>query len=142
MAFFDEFRKFIRRGNVIDLAVGIIIGAAFGKLVNSLVEDLIMPPIGAVIGNVDFSALAIRLTDGPHPAVIRYGAFLQTLITFLIVAFCVFLVVKGFNKLQEAAERRGLLEPDKPPPPEAPPTEKLLAEIRDLLKESRVQPKA
>jgi large conductance mechanosensitive channel len=142
MAFFDEFRKFIRRGNVIDLAVGIIIGAAFGKLVNSLVEDIIMPPIGALIGNVDFSALAIRLTSGEHPATIKYGSFLQTLITFIIIAFCVFLVVKGFNKLQEAAERRGLLAPDKPPPPEAPPTEKLLAEIRDLLKESRTQPKA
>jgi len=142
MAFFDEFRKFIRRGNVIDLAVGIIIGAAFGKFVNSLVEDIIMPPIGAVIGNVDFSALAIRLTSGEHPAVIKYGSFLQTLITFIIVAFCVFLVVRGVNKLQEAAERHGLLHPDQPPPPETPPTERLLAEIRDLLKEGRIQPNA
>ena len=137
MRFIDEFKKFIRRGNVIDLAVGVIIGAAFGKLVSSLVEDILMPPIGAMIGNVDFSGLVIRLSDGPPPAVIKYGLFLQTLIQFFIIALCVFLVVKGINRLEEAAERHGLVEPDAPAAPQPTPTEKLLTEIRDELRKRK-----
>jgi large conductance mechanosensitive channel len=127
-----EFREFIARGNVVDLAVGVIIGGAFGSIVKSLVDQVIMPPIGLITGGIDFSNLKIVL----KPAVgktaevaIAYGAFINTVITFLIIAFVIFLVVKAANSLrrQEAAE------PD--PAPAAPtPTEALLTEIRDLLK--------
>lgn len=95
--FFNEFKTFAMRGNVMDMAVGIIIGAAFGKIVNSLVEDVIMPPIGWALGKVDFSDLAIELTEG---VTIKYGAFLNTVISFLIVAFAVFILIKGINTLQ------------------------------------------
>jgi large conductance mechanosensitive channel len=132
----DEFKAFIRRGNVIDLAVGVIMGAAFGKIVSSLVGDLIMPPIGYALGNVDFKDLAITLRPaspevGPdgkplHPAILMaYGRFLQTLIDFVLIAVCVFLVVKLVNRLYKPA----------PDPPKAPSDEvRLLTEIRDLLK--------
>ncbi|MCE9530011.1 MAG: large-conductance mechanosensitive channel protein MscL [Planctomycetes bacterium] len=106
-----------------DLAVGIIIGAAFGKIVSALVDGILMPPIGALIGGVDFSALKITLTD--KGAAIRYGLFLQAVIDFLIIGFCVFMVVKAVNKLQRPKDEA---------PKEPPPQEKLLAEIRDLLK--------
>jgi len=96
--FINEFKKFAMRGNVIDMAVGIIIGAAFGKIVNSLVEDVLMPPIGLVLGKVDFSDLKFVLTDD---VAIRYGAFINALISFLIVAFAVFLLIKAINTLQE-----------------------------------------
>ena len=96
--FLNEFKKFAMRGNVIDMAVGIIIGAAFGKIVNSLVEDVLMPPIGLLLGKVDFSELKIVLTDD---VAIRYGAFINALISFLIVAFAVFLLIKAINTLQE-----------------------------------------
>ncbi|MBS0410238.1 MAG: large-conductance mechanosensitive channel protein MscL [Proteobacteria bacterium] len=130
---FKEFREFIARGNVIDLAVGVIIGAAFGKIVTSLVEQVVMPPIGLVLGKVDFSQLKIILQPADPVAkhaevAIQYGAFFNTLIQFLIVAFVVFMMVKGVNALRrkEAAE---------PAPPAAPtPQETLLTEIRDLLK--------
>ncbi len=95
--FFNEFKKFAMRGNVMDMAVGIIIGAAFGKIVTSLVEDVIMPPIGWALGKVDFSDLAITLTDG---VTIKYGAFLNTVISFIIVAFAVFILIKAVNTLQ------------------------------------------
>lgn len=123
MTILEEFKKFIQRGNVIDLAVGIIIGAAFGKIVSALVDGILMPPIGALIGGVDFSALKITLTD--KGAAIRYGLFLQAVIDFLIIGFCVFMVVKAVNKLQRPKDEA---------PKEPPPQEKLLAEIRDLLK--------
>ena len=95
--FFNEFKKFAMRGNVMDMAVGIIIGAAFGKIVTSLVEDVIMPPIGLALGKVDFSALAWKLTDKVS---IKYGAFLNTVISFIIVAFAVFILIKAINTLQ------------------------------------------
>lgn len=95
--FFNEFKTFAMRGNVMDMAVGIIIGAAFGKIVNSLVEDVIMPPIGWALGKVDFSDLAIDLTEG---VTIKYGAFINTVISFIIVAFAVFILIKAINTLQ------------------------------------------
>ena len=133
MSFISEFKAFAMRGNVIDLAVGVVIGAAFGKIVASLVDNVIMPPLGVVIGNVDFSDLVIKIgtpvadakgvvTGG---AIIKYGVFLNTIIQFVIVAIAIFLVVKLMNRLtrkQEAAPA--------PPPPDV----VLLTEIRDLLK--------
>ena len=95
--FFNEFKKFAMRGNVMDMAVGIIIGAAFGKIVTSLVEDVIMPPIGLALGKVDFSDLAWKLTDDVS---IKYGAFINTIISFIIVAFAVFILIKAVNTLQ------------------------------------------
>ena len=95
--FFNEFKTFAMRGNVMDMAVGIIIGAAFGKIVTSLVEDVIMPPIGWALGKVDFSDLAIDLTEG---VTIKYGAFINTVISFIIVAFAVFILIKAINTLQ------------------------------------------
>jgi large conductance mechanosensitive channel len=120
---FSEFAKFIQRGNVIDLAVGIIIGAAFGKVVSALVDGVLMPPIGALINNVNFSDLKVTIPD--TTATIRYGIFVQAVIDFLIIGFCVFLIVKAVNRFQARKE-----EAPKEPPPE----EKLLTEIRDLLK--------
>ncbi len=117
-----EFKKFIQRGNVIDLAVGIIIGAAFGKVVSTLVDAVLMPPIGALIGGVNFSALQFTIYG---TATIRYGLFLQALVDFLIIGFCVFLIVKAVNELQGPKDEA---------PKEPPPQEKLLMEIRDLLK--------
>jgi large conductance mechanosensitive channel len=130
---FKEFREFIARGNVVDLAVGVIIGAAFGAIVKSLVEQVIMPPIGLAMGGLDFSQLKIVLKPADlmtktAEVAISYGAFINTLINFLIIAFVIFLLVKGVNSLkrQEAAD---------PAAPAAPtPTETLLTEIRDLLK--------
>jgi len=130
---FKEFREFIARGNVVDLAVGVIIGAAFGAIVKSLVDQVIMPPIGLAMGGLDFSQLKYVLKAGDAATktaevAISYGAFVNTVINFLIVAFVIFLLVKGVNSLkrQEAAD---------PAAPAAPtPTETLLTEIRDLLK--------
>jgi large conductance mechanosensitive channel len=106
MGMLKEFKEFAMKGNVIDMAVGIIIGAAFGKIVTSLVSDVIMPPIGVVLGNVDFSSLALTLRQkaGDVPAVtIRYGVFINTIIDFLIVAFAIFLVIKQLNRLKKPA---------------------------------------
>ncbi len=130
----SEFREFIAKGNVIDLAVGVIIGGAFGKIVASLVDQVIMPPIGLLLGGLDFSKLmwVLRPEDPDTAAVelvaIQYGAFLNTLIQFLIIAWVVFLMVKGVNALRraEAAAPEALAAP--------PAQEVLLAEIRDLLK--------
>lgn len=99
--FIAEFKKFAMRGNVIDMAVGIIIGASFGKIVDSLVKDILMPPIGLILGKVDFSDLKINLTSGAEPVTINYGLFINALISFLIVAFAVFILIKAINKLQE-----------------------------------------
>lgn len=141
--FLKEFREFAVRGNVIDMAVGIIIGAAFGKVVTSVVEDVIMPPIGWVLGGVDFSGLFINLTGEDYPSlqaakdagapVIGYGAFINTIITFTIVAFAVFLLIKFINNLRRMAHVEQ--EPAAPPPP--PREEVLLEEIRDILKQGR-----
>jgi len=131
MKFFDEFKKFAMRGNVIDLAVGIIVGAAFGKIVSSLVADIIMPPIGLLLGGVDFSNFAITLkhAEGDQPAVLlRYGLFINTLIDFIIIAFAIFVVIKGINSLKKKEEEKPAVAPE--PSAEI----KLLTEIRDLLK--------
>jgi len=132
MKFIDEFKAFAMKGNVIDMAVGIIIGAAFGKIVSSIVNDIIMPPIGLLVGGVNFTDLKIvmKAAVGDNPAVtLNYGNFLQVTLDFLIVAFAIFMVIKAMNaakKKQEAAP---------PPPPPAPGKEEvLLTEIRDLLK--------
>ena len=123
----EEFKKFAMRGNVVDMAVGIIIGAAFGGIVKSLVNDIIMPPIGMIMGNVDFSDLAIALGEGEGAATISYGVFINTVLNFLIVAFAVFLLIKAINNLQKKEEEK----PPEPPKPSA--EETLLTEIRDLL---------
>lgn len=135
MGMVTEFREFIARGNVVDLAVGVIIGASFGKIVTSLVEQVVMPPIGLALGGVDFSKLKWVLapedpaTEAVEEVAIQYGAFINTLIQFVIVAFVIFLMVKFINRLR----REKAAEPD--PVPAAPTaTEALLAEIRDALK--------
>ena len=131
MSMMQEFKKFAVKGNVVDMAVGIIIGAAFGKIVTALVSGVIMPPIGILLGGVDFSDLAVVLKEavGDNPAVvISYGAFIQTVIDFVIIAFAIFMLVKGINNLKQKEE-------EAPKPPPAPSNEeKLLSEIRDLLK--------
>jgi large conductance mechanosensitive channel len=119
-----EFIKFIQKGNVLDLAVAVIIGGAFGAIVTSLVNDLIMPLVGMIIGGIDFTSL--KLTVGE--AELLYGNFIQALVNFLIIAFVIFLVVKAFNQFQKKEEAAPA------PPPEPSAEEKLLAEIRDLLK--------
>jgi large conductance mechanosensitive channel len=129
MSMMQEFKAFAMRGNVVDLAVGIIIGTAFGKIISSLVTDVIMPPIGVLLGGIDFSGLALTLRDATAtaPAVlIKYGVFINTIIDFVIVAFAIFLLIKGLNKMKKA-------EAAAPPPP-PPAQEVLLTEIRDLLK--------
>jgi large conductance mechanosensitive channel len=136
--FIQEFKEFALRGNVVDLAVGIIIGVAFGAVVNSLVEDVIMPPLGLIIGNVDFSDLFINLSGQDYASlaaareagapVIAYGAFINVVINFLVVALAVFLLVKGMNRLRRKQEQA----PEEVPVP--PRQEVLLEEIRDILK--------
>lgn len=108
MGMMQEFEEFAVKGNVIDLAVGIVIGAAFGRVVNSLVNDVLMPPIGLLIGGVDFKALAVVLKRGPDAATtvtLNYGNFIQTIVEFLIVAWAIFLMVKGINRLRRLRER-------------------------------------
>lgn len=134
MGFMKEFKEFAMRGNVVDLAVGLIIGAAFGKIVSSLVGDVLMPPLGLLIGGVDFSDLGVTLRAATESAAVvnlRYGAFLQTIVDFVIVAFAIFLVVKGMNTLKRRKEGA----PGAPPAPSQEAT--LLSEIRDLLKQGR-----
>ncbi|MBP3687808.1 MAG: large-conductance mechanosensitive channel protein MscL [Alphaproteobacteria bacterium] len=108
--FVSEFKKFAMRGNVIDMAVGIIIGAAFGKIVDSLVKDVLMPPIGLLLGKVDFSDLKLVLTSGENPVSINYGLFINALISFIIVAFAVFILIKAINKLQEKMTKEEAVE--------------------------------
>lgn len=134
MVFLQEFKNFAAKGNVIDMAVGIIIGAAFGKIVSSFVGDIIMPPIGVLIGGVDFTNLAIVLKEATadKPAVLlNYGKFLQTLIDFTLIAFAIFIAIKGINSLKRKEEAA----PEAPPAPTK--EEVLLAEIRDLLREQK-----
>ena len=126
------------KGNVMDMAVGVIIGGAFGKIVSSLVDDVLMPIIGKLTGGVDFTNLFVNMGDGEYAtlaaakeagaAVIAYGQFIQNIIDFLIVAFCIFLMIKGMNQLNRKKE-----EPEQPAAPAGPTTEELLADIRDLL---------
>lgn len=127
-----EFKDFISRGNVIDLAVGVVIGAAFGKIISSLVDDVVMPPIGRLLAGIDFKNLKWVIGSQLSPdgkvteVAIKYGSFIQTAIEFLIIALVIFLVIKAYNRVRAT----------EPPPPPAPPsqTETLLAEIRDLLR--------
>jgi large conductance mechanosensitive channel len=133
MGLLREFKEFAMKGNVIDLAVGIIIGAAFGKIVDSLVKDVIMPPLGILIGKVNFTDLAVRLGTDPagKPVLLRYGAFLQEVFNFLIIALAVFLLIKIINEARRRMERKA--EED-PKAPEVPADIKLLTEIRDELR--------
>ncbi len=141
--FIDDFKAFAVKGNAVDMAVGVIIGGAFGKIVTSIVNDIIMPPIGWLIGGVNFSDLkvtlpAIKTFEGMEDlteATINYGAFIQTIIDFLIVAFCVFLLVKGITALTAKKQVEEPAAPAPEPEPEPTAEEKLLTEIRDLLKE-------
>ena len=137
MGFIKEFKEFAMKGNVMDMAVGVIIGVAFGKIVSSLVSDILMPLIGKVTGGVSFTDLFINLGDGEYStlaaaqeagaAVLAYGQFIQNIIDFIIIAFCIFLMIKGMNKLKKE-------EPAEPEAPKGPTQEELLTEIRDLLK--------
>ena len=129
MRMVDEFKQFIARGNVVDLAVGVVIGTAFGKIVTSLVEDVIMPPIGWILGRIDFAGLKVMLgATQKGPVSINYGNFLQAMVNFFIIAAVIFLVVKAVNRFL----RREAAKPSVPPAPTR--EEVLLAEIRDLLK--------
>lgn len=119
----SDFKDFISRGNVVDMAVGVIIGAAFGKIVTSLVEDMIMPVVGSILGGVDFSGLSITIGE----ATIKYGSFVQTIIDFLIIAFCIFLMIKFFEKFKHKEETTPAKSDDLV----------VLEEIRDLLKDKK-----
>jgi large conductance mechanosensitive channel len=119
------------KGNVVDMAVGIIIGAAFGKIVNSLVNDVLMPPLGLAVGGMDFSKLKVTIGQTTPPVEIKYGLFINTTVDFLIVAFAVFMLIKGINALR----RKHDAAPTAPAAPTA--QEQLLAEIRDLLKDGK-----
>ena len=139
MGFIKEFKEFAVKGNVMDMAVGVIIGGAFGKIVTSLVSDVLMPLIGKMTGGMSFTDLFVNLGDGEYKtlaeaqeagaAVLAYGQFIQNIIDFIIIAFCIFLMIKAMNKLNKKKEE----EPAPAPEPSA--EEKLLGEIRDLLKE-------
>ena len=140
MGFIKEFKEFAMKGNVMDMAVGVIIGGAFGKIISSLVDDVLMPVIGKLTGGVSFVDLFVTLGDGNYKtlaaakeagaAVFAYGQFIQNIVDFLIVAFCIFLMLKGINKMNRKKE-----EPTpEPEAPKGPTQEELLAEIRDLLK--------
>jgi len=126
-----EFKEFAMKGNVVDLAVGVIIGAAFGKIVSSLVGDIVMPALGRVIGGINFSDLAVSLGKDPtgKEVLVKYGAFLQTIFDFLIIALVLFIAIKGINRLKTPP---AVAEPPAAPPP-PPRSEVLLEEIRDLL---------
>ena len=153
MGFLKEFKAFALKGNVMDMAVGVIIGGAFGKIVTSLVNDILMPPIGMLLGNVDFKDLKVNLaavkdaavsvvSEGAahsEPVYWNYGAFIQQCIDFAILAFCVFLLVKLMNKLSTIKKKEEEVAPAPEPAPEPAPSneEVLLAEIRDLLKEKK-----
>jgi len=131
MSMMSEFKSFAMRGNVVDMAVGIVIGGAFGKIVSSFVADVLMPPIGLLLGNVDFSDLAVTLmaaSDGAEAVMVRYGVFIQTVIDFVIIAFAIFMVVKAMNTVTKKEEEA--------PPPGPSKEEVLLTEIRDAIRSS------
>jgi large conductance mechanosensitive channel len=131
MSMIKEFKEFAMKGNVVDMAVGIIIGAAFGKIVTSFVGDVLMPPIGVLLGGIDFSSLSVTLkaaTESAPAVTLSYGKFISTVIDFLIVAFAIFMAIKAMNSLRKKEEAA-------PAPPPAPPADvQLLTEIRDILK--------
>lgn len=139
----NEFKKFVNKGNVVEMAVGLIMATYFGAIVKSLVNDIIMPPVGLLMGDVDFSELKIVIQsavvesaegagDGIAEVAISYGSFINTIITFIIVAFAIFMVVKGYNNMKERMEKKEAEAPAAPPAPSK--EEVLLGEIRDLLK--------
>ena len=131
MSMMSEFKSFAMRGNVVDMAVGIVIGGAFGKIVSSFVADVLMPPIGLLLGNVDFSDLAVTLqaaSEGVEAVTLRYGIFIQTVVDFVIIAFAIFMVVKAMNSVTKKEEEAP------PPPPKPSKEEELLTEIRDALR--------
>ena len=131
MSMMSEFKDFAMKGNVVDMAVGIVIGGAFGKIVSSIVADVLMPPIGLLLGNVDFSDLAVTLkaaADGGEAVLMKYGVFIQTLVDFIIIAFAIFMVVKAMNSMKKKEEAA----PAAPPAPSK--EEVLLTEIRDALR--------
>ncbi|MCH5301901.1 MAG: large conductance mechanosensitive channel protein MscL [Prevotella sp.] len=128
MGLIKEFKEFAVKGNVMDMAVGVIIGGAFGKIISSLVDDILMPLIGTIIGGIDFTSLSVTIGE----ADVKYGTFIQNTVDFIIVAFCIFLMLKGINKLNRKKE-----EPEAPAAPAGPTQEELLAEIRDLLKKQQ-----
>ena len=133
MGMLSEFKSFAMRGNVVDMAVGIVIGGAFGKIVSSFVADVLMPPIGLLLGNVDFSDLAVTLkaaAEGAEAVTLRYGVFIQTVVDFIIIAFAIFMVVKAMNTVMKKEEEK----PAEPPKPSK--EEVLLTEIRDALRGS------
>jgi large conductance mechanosensitive channel len=132
MAFFEEFKKFVQQGNVLDLAVGVIIGGAFGKIVASLVADVVTPVLGLVLGGVSFTSLQIVLGTKPDSPILKYGNFLQAILDFLVVAFVIFLFIRTLNKLKKKEEPAA---PAAPPEPSR--QEQLLQEIRDLLRQQR-----
>ena len=136
MSFFEKFKQFISKGNVIDLAVAVIVGGAFQSIVNSLVTDIITPPLGFVMGRVKFDDLKLQIGSGliKDPVTINYGKFLQASFDFILMAFCVFLLVQLVHGLQRKKEEAPA---PTPPPPEPSAEEKLLTEIRDLLKERK-----
>jgi len=132
MSMMKEFKEFAMRGNVVDMAIGIIIGAAFGKIVSSFVADVIMPPIGMLLGNVNFADIAITLkaaSEGVTAVTLNYGKFIQTVVDFVIIAFAIFMAIKGMNAMKKKEE----VAPAAPPAPTK--EETLLGEIRDLLKQ-------
>jgi large conductance mechanosensitive channel len=134
MSMASEFKDFAMKGNVVDMAVGIVIGGAFGKIVSSFVADVLMPPIGIMLGNVDFSDLAITLqaaSDGGEAVLLKYGVFIQTVVDFIIIAFAIFMVVKAMNSMKKKEEAA-----PPPAPPEPSKEEVLLAEIRDAIRSS------
>jgi len=136
MSMMKEFKEFAMRGNVVDMAIGIVLGGAFGKIVSSFVADVLMPPIGLLIGGVDFSELAFMLKDATGEAeavMINYGVFVQTVLDFVIIAFAIFMVVRAMNNMKKK-EEAAPAAPAAPPEPSA--EEKLLGEIRDLLKKN------
>ncbi len=129
MSMMSEFKDFALKGNVVDLAIGVIIGAAFGKIVESLVKNVLMPPIGYLIGGVNFADLAVNLPAPGKPVLIKYGEFFQTIIDFAIIAFVLFMVIKGINMAKKRFEKEAAAGP----PPAPPASEIYLKEIRDAL---------
>lgn len=140
-SFLSDFKAFALKGNVVDMAVGVVIGGAFGKIVSSLVSDVIMPPIGVLIGGVDFSDLSITLkgaTEEAAAVTLNYGAFLQTVIDFLIIAFSIFVIIRVMTNLMKKRQAEEPAEAPAVPEPPAPSEEvKLLSEIRDLLEKNK-----
>lgn len=141
--FLDDFKTFAVKGNAVDMAVGVIIGGAFGKIVTSIVNDIIMPPVGWLIGGVSFTDLKYEMppslfaTEEMEPVTINYGNFIQTTIDFIIVALCVFLIVRGIMKLSEKKKKEEAAPAAPPAPPAPSAEEKLLTEIRDILKKEK-----